>query len=129
MIPVLRVARASDDLDGMLAFYIDGLGLSVLGRFADHDGFDGIILGHPNAPWHLELTHRRGHRAPPSPGAESLLVLYLPDTDMWRAAVARMDRAGFTPVPAENPYWDRAGRTYADPEGWRMVLQNAAWTV
>jgi hypothetical protein len=35
--------------------------------------------------------------------------------------------AGFSPVPAFNPYWDRNGKTFEDPDGYRIVLQNAAW--
>lgn len=26
-----------------------------------------------------------------------------------------------------NPYWDRLGLTFEDPDGDRVVLQNAAW--
>lgn len=44
-IPHLRVARATDDLEALLRFYRDGLGLTVLGSFADHAGFDGVMLG------------------------------------------------------------------------------------
>jgi len=36
--PILRVARPSDDLDRLLPFYADGLGLEILYRFEDHDG-------------------------------------------------------------------------------------------
>ncbi|WP_245624102.1 VOC family protein [Jannaschia donghaensis] len=126
---MLRIARASDDFEGVLRFYERGLGFDVLARFADHDGFDGLILGHPNGPWHLEFTRHPDHVAPPPPGPESLLVLYLPDPSAWRAAVARMTGAGFDPVPALNPYWNMRGHTFADPEGWRVVLQNAGWSV
>jgi catechol 2,3-dioxygenase-like lactoylglutathione lyase family enzyme len=49
-VPVLRVARPSDDLDPLLKFYRDGLGFSLLYRFEDHDGFDGIMLGQEGAP-------------------------------------------------------------------------------
>ena len=48
--PTLRVARPSDDLDALLRFYRDGLGLELLGGFEGHDGFDGVMLGHPGAP-------------------------------------------------------------------------------
>jgi hypothetical protein len=30
-------------------------------------------------------------------------------------------------VRAFNPYWDRHGKTFADPDGYRVVLQHAAW--
>jgi hypothetical protein len=27
------------------------------GRFEDHAGFDGVMLGEPGAPYHFEFTH------------------------------------------------------------------------
>src|SRR4030095_2031009 len=50
----LRVARPTDRLDEVERFYSVGLGLSVLDSFQDHEGFDGAMLGHPGAPYHLE---------------------------------------------------------------------------
>jgi catechol 2,3-dioxygenase-like lactoylglutathione lyase family enzyme len=67
--PILRVARPTDDLDALLRFYRQGLGLKVLYRFEDHDGFDGVMLGHDNAPYHLEFTRARGHKAGRAPHA------------------------------------------------------------
>jgi catechol 2,3-dioxygenase-like lactoylglutathione lyase family enzyme len=125
--PSLRVARPTDDVDALLPFYRDGLGLSVLYRFENHDGFDGVMLGSPGAQYHFEFTRARGHTAGRAPTPDNLLVFYLPDQAEWRAAVARMQAAGFDPVPAFNPYWDRNGRTFEDPDGYRVVLQNAAW--
>ncbi len=123
----LRVARPTDDLAALVRFYCDGLGLEVLSEFAGHDGFDGVMLGRRGGTYHLEFTRRHGHRAGRAPTDDNLLVFYLPDAAAWRQAVARMEAAGYTPVPAINPYWDRGGKTFADPDGYRVVLQNASW--
>jgi catechol 2,3-dioxygenase-like lactoylglutathione lyase family enzyme len=125
--PILRVARPSDDLDALLRFYRDGLGLALLYRFEDHDGFDGIMLGQAGGPYHFEFTRARHHPAGRAPTLDNLLVFYLPEPEAWRAAVGRMREAGFEPVPAFNPYWDREGLTFEDPDGYRIVLQRAAW--
>ncbi len=127
MTPILRVARASDNLEALLGFYQQGLGLSLLGRFEDHDGFDGIMLGREGAPYHLEFTRARGHVAGRAPTQDNLLVFYLPDRQEWNAAVQRMRDAGFAPVASFDPYWDREGVTFEDPDGYRVALQNAAW--
>jgi catechol 2,3-dioxygenase-like lactoylglutathione lyase family enzyme len=127
-VPVLRVARPSDDIEALLPFYRDGLGLAVLYRFEDHAGFDGVMLGRHGAPYHLEFTRKRGHAAGCAPTADNLLVLYYPDREAWRDAVQRMRDAGFAPVRSFNPYWDKDGVTFEDPDGYRVVLQNAAWT-
>ena len=125
--PTLRVARPSDDLDALVAFYERGLGLSVLYRFDDHDGFDGVMLGSPGAPYHFEFTRAHGHAAGRAPMQDNLLVFYIPDADEWTAAVERMRAAGYEPTPSFNPYWDREGRTFEDPDGYRVVLQHGRW--
>jgi catechol 2,3-dioxygenase-like lactoylglutathione lyase family enzyme len=123
----LRIARPTDHWDALLRFYRDGLGLELLGSFEDHDGFDGMMLGAPGAPYHFEFTRQKGHIVGPAPTQDNLVVFYLPDTAQWQAAVARMEAHGFAPVPSYNPYWDRAGKTFEDPDGYRVVLQNAEW--
>ncbi|MDO7886504.1 VOC family protein [Hymenobacter cheonanensis] len=127
MIPTLRVARPTNNLAALHHFYVDGLGLSELYTFTGHDGFDGLMLGHPQAPYHLEFTQQAGHVVPPAPTAENLLVFYLPERAEWEAAVARMRAHGYHPVPAHNSYWDRQGLTFVDPDEYRVVLQHAAW--
>jgi catechol 2,3-dioxygenase-like lactoylglutathione lyase family enzyme len=123
----LRVARPTDRLDDIVRFYRDGLGLEIIAAFDDHDGFDGRMLGHPQAPWHLEFTRHRSHAAGRAPTQDNLLVFYLPDRTEWEAAVQRMRDTGYSPVPSFNPYWDRDGVTFEDPDGYRVVLQNMAW--
>jgi catechol 2,3-dioxygenase-like lactoylglutathione lyase family enzyme len=120
----LRVARPSDDLDALLPFYVDGLGFEILYRFEEHDGFSGFMLGHPGYPYHFEFTRHHGHHAGRSPTRENLLVLYLPEAPAYEGAIARMEHAGFLPVISYNPYWDEYGRTYEDPDGYRVVLAN-----
>ncbi|HTS80127.1 MAG TPA: VOC family protein [Myxococcaceae bacterium] len=125
--PILRVARPTDDLRPLVQFYRDGLGFSVLGSFEDHAGFDGVMLGHPGAPYHLEFTHRRGHRVGRAPSPDHLLVLYLPENAAWQRAVRTLRRRGLEPVRSENPYWEVDGLTFEDPDGYRVVLQHGAW--
>ena len=127
--PILRVARPTDNLVALLRFYRDGLGLQLLTSFTAHNGFDGVMLGHPHAPYHLEFTHQRGHAVGRAPTADNLLVFYLPEAAEWQAAVQRMAAAGFAPVPAFNLYWDQQGLTFEDPDGYRVVLQRAAWSL
>jgi catechol 2,3-dioxygenase-like lactoylglutathione lyase family enzyme len=124
----LRVARPTDRLRDVVWFYGEGLGLDELGSFEDHDGFDGVMVGVAGAPYHLEFTHQRGHVVGCAPTKENLLVFYLPDDGQWRAAVDRLVAAGYAPVPSLNPYWDRSGCTFEDPDGYRVVVQNAAWS-
>ena len=119
----LRVVRPSDDLDANVKFYRDGLGFEVLYEFRDHDGFDAVMLGRQEAAYHLAFVHKAGR----APSEDNLLVFYLPGADEWEQAVARLEELGHKSVKAFNPYWDKKGKTFEDPDGYRVVLQRASW--
>lgn len=127
MAPQLRIARPVSDLARAETQYVQGLGLKVVGRFDDHEGFDGVMLAFDDAHWHLEFTVCRDHPVAPAPTAEDLLVLYLPAEAEWRHRAETMLGAGFAAVASLNPWWDRHGRTFADADGYRVVLCRSAW--
>ena len=126
-VPILRVARPTDNLPALLRFYGEGLGLEQLAAFRNHNGFDGVMLGRPQAPYHLEFTHQPGHGAGRAPTADNLLVLCPSRADEWQTTVQRLEAAGFAAAPAHNSYWDHLGRTVEGPDGSRVVLQQAEW--
>jgi catechol 2,3-dioxygenase-like lactoylglutathione lyase family enzyme len=119
----LRVARHTGQLDELVRFYRDGIGLVEVGGFSDHDGYSGVFLEIPGAGAHLELT-KGGPHGPPTPHPESLLVLYL-GSDRARDEVrGRLDAE---PVPPSNPYWSEHGLIFEDPDGFLVVLVPEAW--
>lgn len=117
-----RFARATNDFAEIKKFYMDGLGLSQLGGFVDHEGFDGIMLGMKGLPYHLEFTKKSGHKAPRSPSDDLLLVFYHTDHADYILRLNRMKSLGFSQVKSFNPYWDEHGATFQDFEGFRVVL-------
>ena len=124
----LRVARPTNDLNALIPFYKEGLGFEIIDSFQDHEGFDGIMLGHADWPYHLEFTHYHGHTPESAPSQEHLLVFYIPDLASWEIVIQKMRDCGYEPVSAFNPYWDLHGKTFEDPDGYRVVLQNETWT-
>lgn len=121
----IRVARHTDRLSAVVAFYRDGVGLSDLGGFDDHDGYSGAFLAVSDSGAHLEFTSG-GDSRPSHPHPESLLVLYLGSSEAVRAV---LERCAATAVPSANPYWDRQGAaTLLDPDGFRVVLVPTTWT-
>ncbi len=122
----MRVARPTSDLTAGRRFYMEGLGLELLGAFEDHDSFNGVMLGFKGQPFHIEITCEHGAGDIPAPSTEDLVVFYVPDREAWQAVVARMENLGYAPVKSGNAYWDKNGVTFADPDGFRVVLQNAA---
>jgi GNAT superfamily N-acetyltransferase len=112
----MRVAHPATDLARSTRFYRGLLGLTVRGRFDGHDGYDGVFFTLPGGG-ELELTAGPG---PATSGTDDdLLVLYTGDV---AAATARLDAAGASSVQSPNPYWNRYGRTYLDPDGYRIVI-------
>ena len=121
-----RIARSTNNLEALLPFYRDGLGFEVVGRFADHEGFDGIMLRLKSVGYHLEFTQTVHHDAGRAPTQDNLLVFYLPDASAFAKAVKQMEQAGFPAVASFNPYWDHCGKTFEDPDGYRVVLAHMA---
>jgi catechol 2,3-dioxygenase-like lactoylglutathione lyase family enzyme len=119
----LRVARHTERLSEVVEFYRDGIGLTEIGAFRGHDGYDGVFLAIPGSGAHLELTAGGKHGAP-APHEESLLVLYLGDDGALRAVAARL---GIDPIAPANPYWAEHGMTFLDPDGFRVVLVPEHW--
>jgi hypothetical protein len=127
MSPHLRIARPASDPRRIAAMYCEALRWEVLGSFEDHDGFDGVMVGPRGGPHHLEFTRHRAHVVMPTPTAEDLLVFYLPERAVWDEACERFVAAGFRDVASFNPYWSAHGRTFVDPDGYRVVVQRDAW--
>lgn len=118
----VRFARPTSKLGEVTAFYRDGLGLPVLASFKAHAGYDGIMLGLPGKAVHLEFTQDEAGTPCPAPSLDNLLVLYVTDRAAYERLNDRMQRHGYQPVEPENPYWLERSFTYADPDGWRVVI-------
>jgi hypothetical protein len=121
----LRVARPTDNLDEIASMYRLGLEMQILAEFRGHENFDGVVLGRPDLGYQLEFTHQTGHTVGGAPTKDNLLVFYHPNKGDWERACAKMVMAGFRTVKSYNPYWDRQGLTFEDPDGYRVVMQNA----
>ncbi|MGY0022365.1 VOC family protein [Streptomyces sp. cg35] len=126
----IRIARPSADLAAAEEFWRHGLGLSVLYRAeggptpGEHDL---LMLGRPDASWHLELVHERAAPVTPRPTEEDLLVVYV-DGPVPEDLVTRLEEHGGKRVISPNPYWNEWGVTVEDPDGYRLVLCTRAWS-
>jgi hypothetical protein len=119
----VRIARPTDKLQEIERFYCQGLGLKKLGYFEDHAGFDGLMIGLPSSPYHLEFTHYRAGSPGIAPTKENLLVLYIPDRLRIEQVVNKLADMGYPAVDPENPYWlEKEAITVEDPDKWRIVL-------
>ncbi|AEN13280.1 MULTISPECIES: VOC family protein [unclassified Streptomyces] len=126
----LRIARPSRDLEAAEVFWVAGLGLDVLYRH-EADGTSGehalLMVGWPDASWHLELVRDPAAPVDPRPTPEDLLVVYLGEP-VPDSLTERLERHGGKRVPAHNPYWDTWGVTFQDPDGYLLVLSTRTWS-
>ena len=70
--------QPTHQLDHITRFYTEGLGMPIIGGFKDHEGYDGVMLGLPDAT--SSGVHQHSSQGPlPEPTAENLLVFYFDD--------------------------------------------------
>ncbi|MCM3089681.1 MULTISPECIES: VOC family protein [unclassified Cytobacillus] len=119
-----RIARPTNQLDKLIAFYEKGLGLRRVGEFWNHEDYDGVMIGLPDSRYHLEFTQSKEKMELPQPTKEHLLVFYVADRFERDKIAERLAALGFLETEPENPYWGRGGITIADPDGWQIVLMN-----
>lgn len=116
-----RTARHTANLQRIIDFYCGILGLEILGKFDDHDGYDGIFLGRKETDWEIEFTV--SHDLPEhQPDDDDLFVFYAA-TETELAQMRESFRQHNIPEEnAKNPYWALNGVTYKDPDGFRIVI-------
>lgn len=122
MFALFRCARPSDRLGELRRFYVDGLGCALLSAWVDHEGYDGLVVGDPAGRWQAEFIREHARPAVPVPSHEHLLVFYVADRALLAARADAMDAAGWPRVQPDNPYWQRHGVAYADPDGYHVVI-------
>lgn len=124
----IRIARPTDRLKEVVEFYRQGLGLNIIGSFNDHEGYDGVMLGMPDASVHLEFTHHTSGSPCPAPTRDNLLVFYFDIHADYQKAVDQLRSIGAKEVEPENDYWIDKGTSFEDPDGWGIVLFNGIFT-
>ena len=117
----LRVARHTNQLDLMVEFYQEVLDICQLGSFKNHDTYDGTILGSKELGWQLEFT-RSAEKAVHKPDPDDLLVFY-PGKN-YDLIVNRLKDSGIERIKPKNPYWEKQGYCFSDPDGFMVVIAN-----
>ncbi len=116
-----RAARHTNDLQAIYEFYHDILGLDFLGQFKEHESYNGMFFGKEGENWHLEFT--TSSDAPDHhPDEDDIWVFYFTDEQLLQEKIKAIVNQGIPKVTSKNPYWDRHGATFLDPDGFRIVL-------
>ena len=118
-----RFARDTNNLEAIITFYTQILGLEILGSFKDHDGFDGVFLGDPNENWHLEFTKSK-ELVVFNFGEENILVFYPQSLKQYDLILENSRQNNGTILKAKNPYWNANGILFLDPDGYRIIVSH-----
>ncbi len=115
------VARHTDDLEPIVKFYRDILGLEIIGEFKNHNNYDGVFIGKEGLDWHLEFT-TSNDSADHDADMDDLLVFYVESEKEYIKLNEKFKDKGISPAVPKNPYWKENGSTYTDPDGFRVVI-------
>jgi len=118
-----RFARHTNDLEQLSSFYINILGMEILGGFQKHNGYDGVFIGKTNENWHLEFT-KSNEIIQFNFGEEDVLVFY-PNTRLeYEHILEKLINFSIKIIEAKNPYWNENGKMFLDPDGYRIVISD-----
>ena len=118
-----RFARHTNNLEQLKSFYIDILGLELLGGFENHNGYDGVFIGKSNENWHLEFT-KSDEIVSFNFGDEDILVFYPKNKLEFELIHDRIKSHSIKFINSKNPYWNENGKMLLDPEGYRVVISH-----
>ena len=118
-----RFARHTNNLEQLKSFYIDILGLELLGGFENHNGYDGVFIGKSNENWHLEFT-KSDEIVSFNFGDEDILVFYPNNKLEFELIHDRIKSHSIKFINSKNPYWNENGKMLLDPDGYRVVISH-----
>lgn len=119
----IRFARHTNNLEKLTQFYISILGLKKLGEFINHSKYNGVFLGKENADWHIEFTES-DENTNHDFDEDDLLVFY-PDSKLeFDEIFNSLNASNIKIEKAKNPYWDKNGILFLDPDGYGIILSN-----
>ena len=118
---ILRVARHTDNLEKVINFYVDIIGLEILGNFKNHDGYDGVFIGKPNLDWHLEFT--TSQEKPNHIFDEDDILVFYPKTRAELDSIMNKIRENnFEIRQSKNTYWNINGILIKDFDNHNVII-------
>jgi catechol 2,3-dioxygenase-like lactoylglutathione lyase family enzyme len=118
-----RYARHTNNLEQLKTFYLEVLGFELLGKFKNHDDYDGVFIGIQDENWHLEFTQsseNTNHKF----DEDDVLVFYPNSKLEYELLVNRIEKNNIQFSKAKNPYWNENGKMFFDPDGYRIVISH-----
>jgi catechol 2,3-dioxygenase-like lactoylglutathione lyase family enzyme len=118
---ILRVARHTANLEKAISFYVNILGLEILGEFKDHNGYDGVFIGKQDLEWHLEFTTSKEN---PNHlfDEDDILVFYPRTQEELDCVLNKIRENNFEIRESKNPYWNENGTQIKDFDNHNVII-------
>ena len=116
-----RYSRHTSDLQRIVKFYTEIVGLERLGGFENHDDYDGLFLRLPGQSWHLEFTSSKS-KPNNKFDDDDILVFYLNSETELLGVGSRIEKGKILLEEPKNPYWNKNGIMISDPDGFKIIF-------
>ncbi|MCG8574065.1 MAG: VOC family protein [Flavobacteriales bacterium] len=120
---IFRYARHTNQLNKLTHFYTQVLSFEILGDFKDHDGYNGIFLGLPEALWHLEFTES-DEGVNQQFDEDDILVFYPESPEHYEQLIQNIQTLNIPFHTPKNPYWQSNGKLIKDPDGYNIIISD-----
>jgi catechol 2,3-dioxygenase-like lactoylglutathione lyase family enzyme len=118
---VLRVARHTNNLEKIEAFYVNILGFERLGGFQNHNDYNGVFIGRTGLDWHFEFTESN-ENANHHFDEDDVVVLYPSTVLEYNNLLNSVLDNNISITTSKNPYWNENGKMFLDPDGYRIII-------
>ena len=116
-----RYARHTQKIESLIYFYTSVLNFEILGKFENHDGYDGIFLGIKGENWHLEFT--QNEEKPQSHFDEDDALVFYPKTQESYDEILEILKKFEVPLlEPKNPYWRDKGVCFEDCDHYKIII-------
>ena len=116
-----RYARHTQKIESLIYFYTSVLNFEILGKFENHDGYDGVFLGIKGENLHLEFT--QNEEKPQSHFDEDDALVFYPKTqESYDEILENLKKFEVPLLEPKNPYWRDKGVCFEDCDHYKIII-------
>ena len=116
-----RYARHTQKIESLIYFYTSVLNFEILGKFENHDGYDGVFLGIKGENWHLEFT--QNEEKPQSRFDDDDALVFYPKTqESYDKILDNLKKFEVPLLEPKNPYWRDKGVCFEDCDHYKIII-------
>lgn len=116
-----RYARHTQKIESLIYFYTSVLNFEILGKFENHDSYDGVFLGIKGENWHLEFTQNQ--EKPQSHFDEDDALVFYPKTqESYDEILENLKKFEVPLLESKNPYWRNKGVCFEDCDHYKIIV-------